>query len=77
LHQGVAPQSTFERTEGDRLMTNAVASRASTSISERLIAGIATLAFGLLLLAGAGFAGSDYVHNAAHDTRHAIGFPCH
>jgi len=29
------------------------------------------------MLAGIGFAGSVQVHNAAHDTRHAVGFPCH
>jgi len=54
-----------------------MSSAISTSIGERQIIGLVVLAFGLLLLAGAGFAGSDFVHNAAHDTRHAIGFPCH
>jgi cobalt transporter subunit CbtB len=58
-------------------MINAQASHVATRISERLLAGALTLVFGLLLLAGAGFAGSDYLHNAAHDTRHALGFPCH
>ncbi len=24
-----------------------------------------------------GFAHSDVVHNAAHDTRHSLAFPCH
>jgi cobalt transporter subunit CbtB len=58
-------------------MTNTVVSAVSAHIGDRFLIGILTLAFGLLLLAGAGFAGSDYLHNAAHDTRHAIGFPCH
>ena len=58
-------------------MSNTISSALSTTIGERQIAGFVVLAFGLLLLAGAGFAGSDLVHNAAHDTRHAIGFPCH
>jgi cobalt transporter subunit CbtB len=58
-------------------MSNTISSALSTSIGERQIIGLVVLAFGLLLLAGAGFAGSDFVHNAAHDTRHAIGFPCH
>jgi cobalt transporter subunit CbtB len=58
-------------------MINAAVSAVSTRLGDRLIAGMLTLAFGLLLLAGAGFAGSDFVHNAAHDTRHALGFPCH
>ena len=47
------------------------------ALSERLFAGALVLAFGLLLVGGAGFAHSDYVHNAAHDVRHAVGFPCH
>jgi cobalt transporter subunit CbtB len=58
-------------------MSNTVSSVLSANIGERQVTGLLVLAFGLFLLAGAGFAGSDYVHNAAHDTRHAIGFPCH
>jgi cobalt transporter subunit CbtB len=58
-------------------MSSTISSAVSTTIGERQLIGCVVLAFGLLLLAGAGFAGSDFVHNAAHDTRHAIGFPCH
>jgi cobalt transporter subunit CbtB len=50
---------------------------ASLSLSQRLIAGLMALAFGLLLLVGTGFAGDYRLHNGAHDTRHAMGFPCH
>jgi cobalt transporter subunit CbtB len=32
---------------------------------------------GLFVVWGAGFAGADVLHNAAHDARHANGFPCH
>ncbi len=32
---------------------------------------------GIVFIAGAGFAGSEVLHNAAHDTRHAAAFPCH
>ena len=32
---------------------------------------------GLTLLWGVGFAQDMRLHNGAHDTRHAIGFPCH
>lgn len=49
----------------------------SLSISQRLIAGSLALALGLVLLAGTGFAGDFRLHNGAHDTRHAMGFPCH
>lgn len=44
--------------------------------SRRVIAA-ATLAFGLGLVFLSGFANSAAVHNAAHDTRHAMAFPCH
>jgi cobalt transporter subunit CbtB len=59
----------------------------STSIAARS-AGTATRAgtvlqallaafLGMALIAGVGFAHVEAVHNAAHDTRHSIGFPCH
>lgn len=51
---------------------------ATQSIStERLVTGVAALVLGLFMLMGVGFAGSTVLHNAAHDTRHSIGFPCH
>ncbi len=33
--------------------------------------------FGIFLIGMAGFAQSEIAHNAAHDSRHAIAFPCH
>ena len=50
---------------------------ATVSSTERLTAGLIALFLGMGLLMGVGFAGSHVIHNAAHDTRHAIGFPCH
>ena len=32
---------------------------------------------GGLIVYGAGFVNTAAVHNAAHDTRHSQGFPCH
>lgn len=32
---------------------------------------------GALLLLAAGFAQASVMHDGAHDTRHAIAFPCH
>jgi len=49
----------------------------SFNVSQRVMAGLLVLAFGSLLLFGVGLAHSERLHNAAHDTRHAIGFPCH
>ena len=34
-------------------------------------------ALGVILLYVAGFAQTENLHNGAHDTRHASGFPCH
>ena len=42
------------------------------------IVSIAVVAlFGMTVLFVAGFANSAVLHDAAHDTRHAVGFPCH
>ncbi|MFD2648605.1 CbtB-domain containing protein [Devosia albogilva] len=49
----------------------------SLTLSQRLIAGALALMLGLVLLVGTGFAGDYRLHNGAHDTRHAMGFPCH
>jgi cobalt transporter subunit CbtB len=49
----------------------------SLSLSQRLAAGLLVLALGLVLVGGIGFAGEMAIHNGAHDTRHALGFPCH
>jgi len=46
------------------------------SIAERLPA-LAVLMFGLVVLYAAGFSTFARAHNAAHDARHANGFPCH
>ncbi len=46
-------------------------------ISERLVAATLVAFFGVLLIYGAGLAQSQVLHNAAHDARHANGFPCH
>ena len=47
------------------------------SLSQRLLAGVLALFLGLVLVGGVGFASDMAIHNGAHDTRHALGFPCH
>jgi cobalt transporter subunit CbtB len=49
----------------------------SLSLSQRLVAGVLALFMGLVLVGGVGFASDMAIHNGAHDTRHALGFPCH
>ncbi len=38
---------------------------------------ILAILFGMALLYGTGIAGADALHNAAHDARHGLTFPCH
>ncbi len=52
--------------------SNPTAARAGTILQSLLAA-----ALGVVLLAGVGFWQVEAVHNAAHDTRHSAGFPCH
>jgi cobalt transporter subunit CbtB len=56
---------------------NTISTQVSLSVSTRLIVATVTLLLGFTLVAGIGFANDMAVHNGAHDTRHAIGFPCH
>ncbi len=49
----------------------------SLSAQERMITGVVALLLGTFMLFGIAFANSDIMHNAAHDTRHAITVPCH
>ncbi|MBN9469133.1 MAG: CbtB-domain containing protein [Bosea sp.] len=48
-----------------------------TSVSERAKAVAAALILGFVLVYTVGFAASANVHNAAHDARHGLAFPCH
>ena len=37
----------------------------------------AAILIGILIITAVGFAGPEVVHNAAHDLRHGLTFPCH
>ena len=47
--------------------------------SEHIILGAVMLLAGALLIFAVGFAqgAGGFLHNAAHDTRHAVSIPCH
>jgi cobalt transporter subunit CbtB len=68
---------------GEELMqTQTIGSRpaAESSVSSRsetLLAAVSAALFGAFLIWGVGFSHIGALHNAAHDTRHSIGFPCH
>lgn len=57
--------------------TQTAVNTANITISQRLVAGVLALFIGLVLVGGVGFANDMAIHNGAHDTRHALGFPCH
>jgi len=66
------------RVRGVRHMNTQVKTQTiGLTLSQRLVAGMAALLIGSVLLVGTGFAGDYRLHNGAHDTRHATGFPCH
>jgi cobalt transporter subunit CbtB len=60
------------QTTSRRPSTDAVATTSSRTVAIALAA-----LLGTLLVAGTGFAHVEAVHNAAHDTRHSLAFPCH
>jgi len=58
-------------------MTTQTTTLSNLTVKERTMAGVTALAFGLFIIYMTGFAGTSVLHNAAHDTRHSVSFPCH
>lgn len=52
-------------------------SRASGAVSTSARDILIVICFGAALVFTAGLAQSETLHDAAHDVRHATGFPCH
>ncbi|MEH6358063.1 MAG: CbtB domain-containing protein [Pseudomonadales bacterium] len=56
-------------------------SKSSTSLvattSTGWLSTLTALAFGAILVFAVGFAPMSVAHNAAHDVRHSMAFPCH
>ena len=50
---------------------------ARTETTAVVIPALSAILLGAFLVLGIGFAHSDTIHNAAHDSRHAFAFPCH
>jgi len=58
-------------------MTSQTTTLSGISVKDRIMVGLTALALGLFITFTTGFAASTTLHNAAHDTRHTVGFPCH
>jgi cobalt transporter subunit CbtB len=50
---------------------------AASLTTSRAISIFAAALLGVFLVGGVGFSHIAAVHNAAHDYRHSMGFPCH
>lgn len=50
---------------------------AQTATNAALIPALSAILLGAFLVLGTGFAHSNTIHNAAHDSRHSFAFPCH
>lgn len=59
------------------MSTNVLTHTTSRSLGNRLMMTVGSIFVGLSLVYFAGFSHIELVHNAAHDTRHSSGFPCH
>jgi cobalt transporter subunit CbtB len=46
-------------------------------VRSELAGAVAALLFGIFVVFMVGFAGASVLHEAAHNTRHSIAFPCH
>lgn len=47
------------------------------TITTKFLPVVLSVLIGAVLLFAAGFAETNMLHNAAHDSRHAVVFPCH
>ena len=68
--------TTETRIEGKSAATDDIKVKVS---SERITVGALMLVAGTVLIFAVGFAqgAGGFLHNAAHDTRHAVTIPCH
>ena len=49
----------------------------TADLSSRVTAAVVAGLLGAFFLFGVAFAQPNVLHNAAHDVRHAVAFPCH
>jgi len=63
--------------EVDMLATQTKTTALSLSAQDRMITVITATLLGVFIIFGAAIAQPSVLHNAAHDVRHAMTFPCH
>ena len=63
--------------QAETFSSQAPAGSQTAARSETLIAAAMAALLGAFLIFGVGFSPIAGLHNAAHDTRHSMAFPCH
>ena len=61
----------------DKTMVTKSAAGAVSIFTSKIIPLSMTALLGLFIVGFVGFSHLEVVHNAAHDTRHSLAFPCH
>lgn len=75
--QGVVTDMTKLRDDKKSRVKVAVMPRSIAWRTEGLSSALLAATLGAVIIFGVGFVNAAAVHNAAHDTRHAVSFPCH
>ena len=65
------------RNKPGRVTMHAKAIGAVPAVRSEVAGAVAALLLGVFVVFMVGFAGPSVLHEAAHNTRHGIGFPCH
>ena len=63
--------------QADTIRSQAPARVDARARSDTQVAAALAAVLGFFLLWGVGFSHIPVLHNAAHDTRHSLAFPCH
>ena len=53
------------------------AGQTTSGVRSEVVGAISALIFGIFVVFMVGFAGASVLHEAAHNIRHSIAFPCH
>jgi cobalt transporter subunit CbtB len=59
------------------MLSHTAAGQLAVTESSTIAQTLGACVFGMLVLFAVGFMPMDAGHNAAHDTRHTVAFPCH
>lgn len=76
-HQPVGCDGIRENTKMKKTAQAIALTQTKARIDSDVMGIVGAVTLGLMLLFAAGFAQATVMHDTAHDTRHAMAFPCH